>query len=96
MELIERIKKAYDKTKKIPDQLDCHQPLRVLYEAEKNQAPNSVELGAWMQSLFVNNDEMTGFLVGYSCNIPFTPSNARHFSEGFYNGKKLAKQLKLI
>lgn len=42
-----------------------------------------------------NEDKLKGFIIGFACNIPQTPSNESKFSEGFYEGKQLVKELEM-
>jgi hypothetical protein len=91
MKLLDRFKKAYKKMDIIPDQLDCHQPLLVLYYAEKENKPSPSQLTQWIEEVLGKTKE--GFFVGFCCNIPFPPSNAKDFVEGFYLGKDLIQSL---
>lgn len=91
--LIERIKQAYLKTGEAPFRRDCYHPFRVLFKAENDTQPTSNVLQEWMISLFGNEDKLNGFLIGFGCDIEFSPSNGKNFSDGFYQGRELIKKL---
>lgn len=94
MTLLDRIKTAYTTTETLPDRLDCYQPLTVLYKVEFGTHPSAATLQEWLlTTVFGGTDKLNGFLVGFGCDVPCSPSNGQDFKDGFHMGRTLAREL---